>query len=663
MGRKNFSNTTKTFEQLINDSEAAAEYEKKLKVLLADENGKSPDSVTADSELVRLAKEASKSTRQKLKTHQDALTTAKADALAALQVQKDGQNDWWEKLDSKNPTFTTAQELNAYVLAVSETIRTLKEQEKGEELNKTKKEALNLYSGLVAKVIDQLKINQDLKAAKAQALIDLTALRENSTEELTRYVHVITDAISKVKGADDIKNAKINAANRLDIFRGTLSDNDITTMANEIEPNITSGAVWTQKLQANDPTIFNAEQLSHYVKIITQAINKCQAGHDLKQAKTQIRTTLRNLAQKAGLNDGQVNTKLGLAPVQHANQLIRVIEAEVVAKTDFDTTKGERDNLENQIKLVRRELSIGATVTDVNDLVKKTDLTAAEGKLTQLKNDLRVIKNDNTIDTARVNQIKDNEAELTRINNDIIAKIKTKTNLKTLIKLNANNKNELDTARLDAIETILSTPANANAADVAKYKVKLQGLGIAAGYSDFSAVLAELTNLKTEKSDFQNKLSQQEENCRKEKEAFQVQIEQKEQDLLKLMVEQLELNLTGDKYERQQVLDKIKELVVKPDTNQETNLVNLRQQIAEQEKEITKLREQDKENHPTSEVIKERAENMLKDLNLENSTYQTELAKITSLSELTNFYQKLAKNEIAAFSVVKIKGSKALGKK
>ncbi|CAG8672860.1 2015_t:CDS:2 [Racocetra persica] len=286
-----------------------------------------------------------------------------------------------------------------------------------------------------------------------------------------------------------------------------------------------------------------------------------------------------------------------------------------------------------------------------NKLVKKADLDTEKAKITTLKNDLGVIKNDNSIDTVRVNQIKDNEAELTRINNDIIAKIKTKTNLKTLIKLNANNKNEIDDVRLNEIETILSTPANTSAADVAKYKAKLQGLGIAAGYSDFNVMLADLNSLKTEKSDFQNKLSQQQEHCRKEKEAFQAQIEQKEQDLLKFMVEQLRLNLTGDKYERQQVLAEIQKLIVNPDTNQETTLANLRQKITEQEKEIKKLREQNKENIPTPE-LKQQAEKVLKELGLKNS-YQTQIDKITSLSELTDFYQQAAKNEIG-----KVKGEK-----
>ncbi|CAG8700941.1 10390_t:CDS:2, partial [Cetraspora pellucida] len=337
---------------------------------------------------------------------------------------------------------------------------------------------------------------------------------------------------------------------------------------------------------------------------------------------------------------------------------------------DLRNHKNAKNNLTARESQIRVAIDLPQSANWENKLVKKADLTAAENKLNQLKNDLGVIKANNSIDKARVKKIKDNETELTRINTDIIAKIKAKTNLKTLIKLNANNKNEIDDVRLDEIETILATPANTAAGDVVKYKNKLQGLGIAAenelinkkpltqaGYSDFNAALADLNSLKTEKSDFQNKLSQQEENCRKEKEALQAQIEQKEQELLKFMVEQLKLGLTGDKYERQQVLNKIKELVVDkgPACSVaahadydviKNNLANIHQQIAEQEKEITKLRGQDKENHPTSEVIKERAENMLKDLNLENSTYQTELAKITSLSELTNFYQKVAKNEI-----------------
>ncbi|CFW92814.1 protein of unknown function [endosymbiont DhMRE of Dentiscutata heterogama] len=927
------------------DKKAAAEkYENKLKVLLADEKGKSPDSVAADSgwendlirknavnnkneelgkleverdiwkERVRLAKEASKNTRQKIKTHQDALTTAKADALAALQIQKGdlndndindqiqaddttkstnnwaGQADWSDKLQPNDPTFTTAQELSAYVLAVSEAIGTLKKQKEKKELNEVKSDILieirnNLLQGSAITdtdinkllnitgnddwknffkdtddrinnlkgltdfsngfihVINQLKINQDLKAAKAQALIDLMALKENvsdgdindaaeklqeniiptsgdwktklkdtnkeikSTEELTRYVHVITDAISKVKGATDIKNAKKHAADRLDIFKGTLNDNDITAMAEEIEPNITSGAVWTQKLQANNAIIINAEQLSHYVKIITRAISKLNTNHDLKQAKVQTRVALQNLIQTSGLTDDQINAKIvefssgipagntnwrdklkendtTLTDAKALTEYITLLTRGITASKGADTTtelnqvKGERNNLEDQVKLVRSELSIGADVADVvnnkltvadladyktaktnlttreneikhaiynnaipngwqnnvkddydklrtkingnptgtlpnnweNDLVKKNDLDTEKAKITTLKNDLGVIKNDNSIDAVRVNQIKDNEAELTRINNDIIAKIKTKTNLKTLIKLNANNKNELDTARLDAIETILSTPANASAADVLKYKNKLQGLGIAvgqekpgdswenelmnkkpltqAGYSDFNVMLADLNSLKTEKSDFQNKLSQQQENCRKEKEALQTQIEQKEQDLLKFMVEQLNLNLTGDKYERQQVLAEIQKLIVNPDTNQETTLANLRQKITEQEKEIKKLREQNKENIPAPE-FKQQAEKVLKELGLKNS-YQTQIDKITSLSELTDFYQQAAKNEIGkvkgekdqmrnwnialwllfvgnllitTFVIMKVKGGKTLGKK
>ncbi|CAG8672875.1 2016_t:CDS:2, partial [Racocetra persica] len=388
--------------------------------------------------------------------YQKDLTTAKAEALTALQNQ---QGD----VDDAN--------INNQIRA----IETLKGQEKEIELNEAKKNILTGLENLQDATITDADINRgisrnsnenitgtdnwknDLKSAKQKALDDLKKLKENlndgdindaaekiqadilpadtnneikSTEELTRYVHVITDAISKVKGTTDIKNAKIHAANRLGIFKGTLNDNDITVAANEIEPNSTSRAIWTQKLQANDSIITNAEQLSHYVKIITRAINKLNTDHDLKQAKVQTRVALQNLIQTSGLTDDQINAKIvefspgipagntnwhdklkendttltdAKALAKHVTLLTRSITASkgADATTELNQVKGERNNLEGQVKLVRSELSIGTDVTDVvNNKLTAADLAdykTAKTNLTTRKNEIKHAIDNNTI--------------------------------------------------------------------------------------------------------------------------------------------------------------------------------------------------------------------------------------------------------------------------
>jgi len=88
----------------------------------------------------------------------------------------------------------------------------------------------------------------------------------------------------------------------------------------------------------------------------------------------------------------------------------------------------------------------------------------------------------------------------------------------------------------------------------------------------------------------------------------------------------------------EKVLDKIKELIVNkaPDNSQET--ADLRQQIAEKDEEIKKLREQNKENYPPKEIIEKKAKIMFELLNVKNSSvYQKELAHITSPQQLEKF--------------------------
>jgi len=98
----------------------------------------------------------------------------------------------------------------------------------------------------------------------------------------------------------------------------------------------------------------------------------------------------------------------------------------------------------------------------------------------------------------------------------------------------------------------------------------------------------------------------------------------------------------------EKVLDEIKELIVNkvPDNSQET--ADLRQQIAEKDEEIKKLREQNKEDYPPKEIIEKKAKIMFELLNIKNSSvYQKELAHITSPQQLEKFWQEVTKKEFS----------------
>ena len=91
---------------------------------------------------------------------------------------------------------------------------------------------------------------------------------------------------------------------------------------------------------------------------------------------------------------------------------------------------------------------------------------------------------------------------------------------------------------------------------------------------------------------------------------------------------------------------KIKELIANkaPDTNQETTLTSLRQQIAEKDREIKELK---KEDYVSQETIKKGAENLFKELNINSSVYQRKLAQISSPQELENLRQEVIKKGIS----------------
>ena len=135
---------------------------------------------------------------------------------------------------------------------------------------------------------------------------------------------------------------------------------------------------------------------------------------------------------------------------------------------------------------------------------------------------------------------------------------------------------------------------------------------------------------------------------KQERDQLKTKLNQKESQIIGKIINKLKLELNNEA-SLEKVLDKIKELIVNktPDTNQETTLNNLRQQIAEKDKEIQELKNEKKENYALQETIKKGAENLFKELNVNGPFYQRELNQISSFQELENFRQEVIKKGIS----------------
>ncbi|CFW92768.1 protein of unknown function [endosymbiont DhMRE of Dentiscutata heterogama] len=153
---------------------------------------------------------------------------------------------------------------------------------------------------------------------------------------------------------------------------------------------------------------------------------------------------------------------------------------------------------------------------------------------------------------------------------------------------------------------------------------------------------AQLIQVQTEANNYKNQLEKQKDYSEIKQERDQLKIELNQ--IIAQIIRELRLDLNQEA-SLEQVLDKIKKLITnKPDTNQETTLVDLRQKITEQEKEIKKLREQNKENY--SPITKEQIKKHFKSLGISNSVYQSQLDQIVSSQELANFHQQVIKEEM-----------------
>ena len=127
------------------------------------------------------------------------------------------------------------------------------------------------------------------------------------------------------------------------------------------------------------------------------------------------------------------------------------------------------------------------------------------------------------------------------------------------------------------------------------------------------------------------------EDIKQERDQLKTELNQKEISIIIKIISELKLGLNNETG-LEKVLDKIKELIVNkaPDNSQET--ADLRQQIAEKDEEIKKLREQNKEDYPPKEIIEKKAKIMFELSNIKSSSvYQKELAHITSPQQLEKF--------------------------
>src|SRR5207253_5645889 len=122
---------------------------------------------------------------------------------------------------------------------------------------------------------------------------------------------------------------------------------------------------------------------------------------------------------------------------------------------------------------------------------------------------------------------------------------------------------------------------------------------------------------------------------KQERDQLKTKLNQKENQIITKIISELKLGLNNET-SLEQVLDKIKELIVNktPDASQETALANLRQQIAEKDKEIKELKNEKKENYVPQEIIKKGTENLFKELNINDPFHHKKLTQISSPREL-----------------------------
>ncbi|CAG8702803.1 14617_t:CDS:2, partial [Ambispora leptoticha] len=163
---------------------------------------------------------------------------------------------------------------------------------------------------------------------------------------------------------------------------------------------------------------------------------------------------------------------------------------------------------------------------------------------------------------------------------------------------------------------------------------------------------SQLVHAQTESRNYKEQLEQQKDYQEVKQERDQLKtklnqkeieynnsLQQKENQIITKIISELKLGLDKEA-NLEQVLDKVKELII--NKNPETIL---HQQIAEKDKEIKKLREQNEKNYLP--ITRKQVEKKIKSLGIKSSIYEKKMLQLTSPQELENFYQEVINKEIS----------------